>query len=459
MKHNRQKLYQNRCLTREFLFSKTDSKQHGKKAGRAYPDPGEFKLGELKPDELKKEFPDLLFDSSFIERAMNRLDSLSQFGAMVIQIDDFSYQQDETESDHVTTDILIDAARIIDAECKNKNGIWGQIDGNIFGCFFPEASDAVCRELADKTREKLAELRDETISIGIASYPTLNYKKADILENARKALKHAEFFGPGSTVKFDSVSLNISGDWLYQEGDINEAIEEFKLAVLLDPSNVNVHNSLGVCYGVLGAYEKALEHFKEALGLDAAEVMALYNAGLVNILMNNKDEALECLIEADSTGDDIFEVAFHAGKLFFDKGKFKEGRRFLEKAVQLKPKSGAAYRYLGECYMAEHMTDEAVSAYKKAIKNNPNDAASLSALGYLFDVQGENPEITAIFCQQSIDIEPENGMFRNRLARLYLKQNQLKEALTEFEKAHDLGYDSMEFIEKIQDMVQDEQNK
>jgi hypothetical protein len=127
MKHNRRKLYQNRCLTREFLFSKTDSKQHGKKAGRAYPGPGELKL-----DELKKEFPDLLFDSSFIDRAMNRLDSLSQFGAMIIQIDDFSYQQDKTESEHVT-DILIDAARIIDAECKNKNGIWGQIDGNIFG--------------------------------------------------------------------------------------------------------------------------------------------------------------------------------------------------------------------------------------------------------------------------------------------------------------------------------------
>ena len=454
MKHNRQKLYQNRCLTRQFLFSKTDSKQHVKKAGSAYPGPGELKL-----DELKKEFPDILFDSSFIDRAMNRLDSFSQFGAMVIQIDDFSYQQDETESGHVTTDILIDAARIIDAECQNKNGIWGQMDGNIFGCFFPEASDAACRELADKTREKLAELRDKTVSIGIASYPTLHYEKVDILENAHKALKHAEFFGPGSTVLFDTVSLNISGDWLYQEGDINGAIEEFKLAVLLDPSNVNVHNSLGVCYGVLGSYEKAIEHFKEALELDAAEVMALYNAGLVNILRNDKDEALEWLLKADGTGDDIFEVAFHAGKLFFDKGKFKEGRHFLEKAVQLRPKSGTAYRYLGECYMAVHMINEALSAYKKAIQNNPNDAASLSAIGYLFDVLGENPEITAIFCQQSIDIEPENGLFRNRLASLYLKQNQLEEALTEFEKAHDLGYDSMEFIQKIQDMLPDGQNK
>lgn len=443
MTHNQRKLFQNRYSTREFLFSRTDSKKHGKKAGSVYPDPDELKL-----NELKKEFPDILFGRSFIDRAVDSLDSLSQFGAMVIQVDDL----DETENEHVT-DTLIDAARIIDAECKSKNGIWGQIDGNMVGCVFPGVSETVCLELADETRKKLAELRKETVSIGIASYPALNYEKASILENAHKALKHAELIGPGSNVSFDAVSLNISGDRLYQEGDINGAIEEFKLALLLDSSNVNVHNSVGVCYGVLGAYEKAIEHFEEAVRLDAAEVMALYNAGLINILINNHDKALEWLIEADSTGDDVFEVAFHAGKLFFDKGELKKGKLFLEKAVQLRPNSGAAYRYLGECYMAAHMIDEAVSAYKKAIKNNPNDAASLSALGYLFDVQGENPEITTIFCQQSIDIEPENGLFRNRLGRLYFKQNQLEDALHEFEKANAFGYDSMEFIEKIQNCL------
>jgi len=453
MAHNQRKLFQNRCSTREFLFSRTDSKKHGKKADNVYPGPD-----ELKPDELKKEFPDILSGSSFIDRAVDSLDSLSQFGAMIIQTDDLDEIENELVTD-ILTDTLIDAARIIDAECKNKNGIWGQIDSNMVGCVFPGVSETVCLELADETRKKLAELRKETVSIGIASYPALNYEKASIFENAHKALKHAELIGPGSNVSFDAVSLNISGDRLYQEGDINGAIEEFKLALLLDPSNVNVHNSVGVCYGVLSAYENAIEHFEEAVRLDAAEVMALYNAGLINILINNNDKALEWLLKADNTEDDVFEVVFHAGKLFFDKEEKKKGRLFLEKAVQLRPNSGAAYRYLGECYMAVHMIDEAVSAYKKAIKNNPNDAASLSALGYLFDVQGENLDITTIFCQQSIDIEPDNGLFRNRLGRLYFKQNQLEDALHEFEKANAFGYDSMEFIEKIQNMMLDEKNK
>ena len=141
------------------------------------------------------------------------------------------------------------------------------------------------------------------------------------------------------------------------------------------------------------------------------------------------------------------------GKLYLEKGQFKKGRNFLEKAIRLRPESGPAFRYLGECYAALKMTDEALAAYKKAIKQNPGDADSLSGLGYLLDVQGENIEIATIFCQQSVEISPDNGLFRHRLGQLYLKQNQLEDALKEFKRADDLGCDSTEFIEKARNLM------
>ncbi|MEA3427713.1 MAG: tetratricopeptide repeat protein [Thermodesulfobacteriota bacterium] len=403
-------------------------------------------------DKLKSKFPDLLYNRSLIDHAMKALDSSSQFGAMVIRIDEPPHKDKPSETNQVSN-ILLDVAGTIDLICRNDNGIWGQTGSSMFGCFFPETDEHLCRDIVKKIQHKLGEDGNKTVTIGIALYPTINFDKDRILDNAYKALCHADFFGPGSAVFFDTISLNISGDHLYQENDINGAIEEFKTALMLDPLNVNVHNSLGVCYGALGAFEKALEHFEQAIQIDSGEIMALHNAGVVNILINNKDNALELLLKAESLGEDIFEVAFQTGKLYLEKKEFGKARQLLEKAVKLRPESVAAFRYLGECYESVQMTDEAVSAYKKAIRLNPNDAYSLSALSLLFDLQGENPEITEIFCQQSIDIAPENGLFRNRLGRIYLKQNKLKEALTEFEKAHDLGYDSMEFIKKTQDMV------
>ena len=55
-----------------------------------------------------------------------------------------------------------------------------------------------------------------------------------------------------------------------------------------------------------------------------------------------------------------------------------------------------------------------------------------------------------MFCQESVKLSPENGLFRYRLGQLYFKQNRLDDALKEFKKADLLGHEASEYIEKIQ---------
>jgi tetratricopeptide (TPR) repeat protein len=439
MTHKKPELFKSRSASQHFLFSKTDSKPKDKK---------EKDQLILDSKILSKSFPDILAGKSFIGHAMTALDSATKFTAMVIRIDNLKHKEKKATSNHAV-DLLVDVAKAIDKLCQSENGIWGQLDQDIYGCFFSDKNEASAPKLSKKIQNTLGKLRKETVSIGAASYPTIDYNKEQIIDNARKALEHATFFGPGSSVSFDAVSLNISGDELYQKGDIDGAIEEFKTALLLDPSNVNVHNSLGVCYGVQRTYEKALEEFEEAIRLDPDEVMSIYNAGLVNMFTDKKDKALEYFLDADSKEECIFEVAIQTGKLYLEMRKPEKAKIFIEKAVRARPESGLACRFLGECCAAMNMTDDAVSAYKKAIRQNPNDADSLSALGYLYDLQGENPEITTIFCQQSVDIAPENGLFRYRLGSLYLKRDQLKDALEQLQKADALGHDCKDLIKKI----------
>ena len=444
MTHKKQELFYHRSSSQQFLFCKSDSKPKHDKVVGAF---------GVESSRLSKMFPDILVGKNFVDHAMTKLHSTTKFEAMIVRIDDMNHKE-KTKTINNDIDLLADVAKAVDAICKNENGMWGQLNHDMFGCFFPGKNNTSPLKLADKIKNRLAELRNETVSIGIASFPTISFNNNQVIDNARKALDHAEFFGPDTTVLLDAVSLNISGDNMYQKGNIDGAIDEFKAALMLDPSNVNVHNSIGVCYGILGAYEKALEAFEEAIRLDPEEAMALYNAGLANMLTDNSEKALEYFLDADKKEEDIFDVAFQTGRLYLEMGKPEQGKKNLEKAIRLNPKSGLALRYLGECCAAMNLIDEAVSAYKKVIRQNPNDAESLSALGYLFDLQGENPEITTIFCQQSIDIAPENGLFRYRLGNLYLKRNQLEDAMEQFQKADDLGYDSKELIEKIQKLIQ-----
>jgi len=435
-----QELFRSRSSTQEFLFSKTDS-QIKKDRTIATPFTGS--------DTLMRIFPDLSVGDAFIETALSELSKLSYFSVMVFRIDALDLKNDRPD-DNLADDILLAVARAVEETNKNENGMWGQLNPLEFGCFFPEKNSLFCFNIAEKFQKNIAARQNETISIGIAAFPTTTYGRDQIVENAYKALTHAAFFGPNSIISFDSVSLNISADRLYQQGDVKGAIGEFKQALLLDPSNVNVYNSLGVCYGVLGQLDEALEEFKTAIALNTGEVMAIYNAGLIHTILGENDAGLQYFLDADSMGEDIFEVAFHIGKLYFDMDKPKKGIEFLQKALKINPESGLAFRYLGECYAAINRVDQAISVFTKAIKLSPNDPASLSALGHLYALQDKDLEIATMFCQQSIQISPDDGLFRHRLGRLYLKQNRLEESLKEFKKAQELGYDSNEYIEQIQ---------
>jgi tetratricopeptide (TPR) repeat protein len=55
------------------------------------------------------------------------------------------------------------------------------------------------------------------------------------------------------------------------EGRLDEALVEFRIAVRLDPDNARYHNVLGITYGRKGLSEKAIESFRKAVQLDPSE--------------------------------------------------------------------------------------------------------------------------------------------------------------------------------------------
>ena len=436
-------LFNNRSASNDFLLSKTEAV--------SVPDAVALEPPQLL-EELTRNFPDLLTGPAFVAQALERLKTVDSFQALVVRID-------PPAADGVAPDanppiaLQVETARILDRFCENRSWQWGKLDREIFGCFLPlvNGSDEEGRETALK--EALDELQPATFSIGSARFPLIDYQRENILANARKALDHAAFFGPGAVVAFDAVSLNISGDHYYQKGDLNQAMAEFTRALELDPGNVNVHNSLGVCYGVLGAYEKAVKIFQTAAELAPGELMPAYNIGLTNLMIGDKETALKSFLAAVEKDPDVFEPTFQVGRVYFEIGKPKKALAFLEKATALNPGNATAHRYLGLCYLDLKKEAAAIAGLKKAVQLNPNDAQALSALGYLFDRMGENPEVTIVFCQQSVEISPENGLVRYRLGQLLAKQGALEAALREFEAAQQLGHDVGKMIETVKDRI------
>jgi len=435
-------LFSHQSTTHDFLLAKTDTTRMPAESSLS----DDRKGPDAIPGEFLEAFPDLLTGREFLEQAMGELETVDLFSACAIRI---GWSDLPAEEERPLRTLKV--AEAIDAACRKENGIWGIVDADLFGCFFPEKPEAFCETAAILIRNELPEENRPPVTIGTAVYPFSTFSKSQVFENACKAVDHACFFGPDSTVAFDDVSLNISGDKIFQSGDIHGAIEEYKAGLKLNERSINLRNSLGVCYAPLDRLDLAKQEFAAAICCDNHEYMSLYNLGLIHMLLEDREKALDYFRKARKVRDDVFEVTYQVGRLYLEMGDADAALPHLNRALELDPASAQTFRSLGDYHAGQNELDEAVVSYKKAIKLNPNDAAALSALGALYDTRNENTEIATLYCEKSIQLSPKEGLFYLRLARLYLKEEREEEAREAFKAAAELGQSVPELLEEEED--------
>ena len=372
-----------------------------------------------------------------------------RFAVLFIRVDDFDKTLKHV-GENIMSDVVVRLARIMDGLSKTYPMQWGRLNEDRFACFCPDTDEAEAVRLAGQMQQRFALGDEYSISIGIAVYPFWPFERMTILANAKKALDHAAFFGPGTVTPFDAVSLNISADKLYQYGDMDGAIKEFERALAVDPKNVNVHNSLGVCHGVRGKSDLAIHAFETAIALNPEDVMATYNLGLAHLKQGHREKALDLFLEAHRLDGEHPDIACQIGLCYREMGRMEAALGYLEKAAQNTPKWGHVFRALGDCYLEKDRLREAVKAYEKAIKRHPTDPKSLSALGYLYGELGENEEIAIMLCRESTTLDPNNGLFRYRLGKLYAQRGDYEKAIDQLRMAADLGEDCGELIREAE---------
>jgi tetratricopeptide (TPR) repeat protein len=438
-------LFKKRSSTQEFLFSHSDDIIDTDHAQQVINN-----RESAAATRADAHFSDMLDRQGLVHAIDTHMASAATLCAIAVKIDWAA----GAKADNITkTGVPADTVLSIATLCRTSKGTWARIDPDRFACVFPHRTATDGHVLAQHLLNAFPDAESPPLTIGVAAYPTIDYARTQIVSNAEKALEHAGFFGPGTITGFDAVSLNISGDRHYQTGDIAGAMDEYKQGLLLDPADVNLHNSLGVCHGILKDFDNALSAFENAIRLSPQEVMAIYNKGYILLLSGNREKALEYFLEAEAREPNVFEVIFHIGQTFMEMGAADKARPYLEAATLANSRSGPAFKSLGACLDKLGLTKDAIQAYKNAVKINPGDADSLSLLGRLYSERGESLDVASVLCEQSVRLSPDNGLFRHRLGHVFLNQGKLNHALAEFELAAAMGHDSQPQIEETQDRM------
>ena len=298
----------------------------------------------------------------------------------------------------------------------NKRGIWENLNETSFVmAFWDYASVKKASGIIVAIKEKISTALKADILMGVSNFPFHDFSKTQTFTNALKAIDHAAFFGADTLIHFDATSLNISGDRLYQLNKCDLAIKEYQKGLEITPNDINLINSLGVCFGVMGKLDKAKLEFKKAMSINPNEPMVIYNMGLLYQIKGNVDKAIIYLRKAHGIDPLVFEVELLLGQLLMKKEHPGQALPHLEKASRTNPESGLAFRMKGEIFLADNHPEKASHEFNNAIKLNPCDAVSLSGYANSLELQEKNLNIALTFAKNSIALEPDNKLFKKRL--------------------------------------------
>jgi tetratricopeptide (TPR) repeat protein len=287
--------------------------------------------------------------------------------------------------------------------------------------------------LTDKQKIK------EAVAAGIATFPCSDFKKSEILVNCQKALLHGALLGEGKITTFTALSLNVSGDIFYGEGDIPRAVKEYRRGLLIAPHDINLLNSLGVSYAMMNRHRAANDCFLKALTIKKDDFMSWYNLGLGRRMQGNIDGAVysfeqagECPLEDEhDTAEARRELPLQLGKLYCLTRQHQKALDTLlpwHDAANSAQGSGRALRYLGESCHGIGRIREAMSWLQRAIRYDEFDADALSMLGEIYLDNNEGDQIALKLCEKSVELNPTSPLFKLRLARAQVQLEHLATA-------------------------------
>jgi len=243
---------------------------------------------------------------------------------------------------------------------------------------------------------------------GLAAFPFLQYRKAEMPDCALRALEYALLLPHPRVGQCNSLALNISADRRYSLGDVFGALEEYKLALLADETNVMAWNSLGVCMAALGRRHEARRHFLEALRHKPDESTATqinYNLGNVCQSLGERRAAARYYRQCVKTAPDHLFAHIRLGQLCEQSGRRAEARRYYELAATIEDaapgRPGVARRHLARVAARQRKGGEARELLHEALLRNPQDAASMLLLANIYLDGNEDPAMAELLARKS----------------------------------------------------------
>ena len=226
-----------------------------------------------------------------------------------------------------------------------------------------------------------------------------------------------------SVMPGNAVAHNNLGYDLELKGRVDEALDQYRKALLTEPDYPEAHNNLGNALLEKNEQDAAIAEFRKALQIMPDYASAHNNLGNALLQKGEVDDAIVHLQRAVELSPGYVQAENNLGNAMNAKNDVKSAMIHYRKAVDISPGYAPAHVNLANTLLLSGRADEAEIEYRKALDINPGLADAHGNLGNILLEKGMPGEAAAQL-QEALKIDPDYPEAENSLAHILATSTQ-----------------------------------
>ena len=224
----------------------------------------------------------------------------------------------------------------------------------------------VKRAGANKSNALQRRIVGVTASVAIIVLAWCAHIQASYWRNGETLWSHAIAVTSENFIAYDGL-----GQFLLDRGRLDEAIDQFQIALNIAPKYPMARTNLGIALAKKGRIDEAIANLQTVLEDYPNDSKARYNLGTALLEKGDSQSAIAAFEKALSIQSRYPSAHYSLGMALDDSGRIDEAIAHYQEAVQEDPHFAEAYYLLGNDLFRISRVDDAIAAYERALQSRP----------------------------------------------------------------------------------------